>query len=96
MNNKRFTLALFALMGLVLQAIALDAWISEVSCYASNKYSPGGGLFGHDAKMAALFIAWLGLLLFVPLFRNRNLVKIALIVWFFGVLLALWFFVYAR
>jgi len=96
MNNKRFTLALFALMGLVLQAIALDAWISEVSCYASNKYSPGGCLFGHDAKMAALFIAWLGLLLFVPLFRNRNLVKIALIVWFFGVLLALWFFVYAR
>lgn len=93
MQNKRLVLALFTLMGLVMQGIALDAWLSEVSCYASNKYSSGGCLFGHDAKMAALFISWIGVLLFVPLFDNRFVVKAALISWFVGVLIALWFFV---
>lgn len=93
MQNKRLVLALFTLMGLVMQSIALDAWLTEVSCYASNKYSPGGCLFGQDAKMAALFISWIGMLLFVPLFTNRNIVKALLILWFSGVLIGMWIFV---
>lgn len=94
MSNKQLVTALFVLMGIVVQGIALDAWVSEVSCYASNKYSKGGCLFGEDAKAAAMFISWMGLLLFVPLLRKEMFVKPALILWFIGIVIGVCLFVF--
>lgn len=84
-QDRRILMVLFVVMGIAIQAIAIDMWVSEVSCYASTKLSRGGCLFGESAKKAGIFVAWLGVVFFLPLVRNKTVVKASLSVWFLGV-----------
>lgn len=75
---------LFLALGLLFQLGALSVWLFEVSCYGSTRVGAGGCLFGSDAKEAALFLAWLGLIWFLPLLGNSRLLAACLVIWVLG------------
>lgn len=87
---------LFWVLGVFFQCYALGVWFFEVSCHGSTKYGPGGCLFGQDAKTAALLISWLGAVWFLPLVFGLNLLRLAVVIWFFGIMGFLFFVVLAQ
>lgn len=82
---------LFLTLGLLFQVGALSVWLFEVSCYGSTRVGSGGCLFGADAKEAALFLSWLGLIWFLPFLGNSRFLAACLVVWVLGVKYYLFF-----